>query len=102
MPGEEIATLVTEASPYLAAAVSAYGVKVLEDVRDDAAAGTVALGRRLLQRVFGRKKHGDPLPGPLAQMADAPDDADALGARAWRSASSSRSTRRCCPMSARS
>lgn len=80
MPGEEIATLVAQASPYLTAAVSAYGMKVLEDVRDDAAAGTADLGRRLLQRVFGRKKHGEPLPGPLAQVAAAPDDTDVQGA----------------------
>jgi hypothetical protein len=80
MPGEEIATLVAEASPYLTAAASAYGMKVLEDIRDDAAVGTADLGRRLLQRVFGQKKHGEPLPGPLAQVANAPGDADALGA----------------------
>jgi hypothetical protein len=80
MPGEDIATLVAEASPYLTAAASAYGMKVLEDIRDDAAAGTADLGRRLLQRVFGRKEQGEPLPGPLAKLADTPGDADALGA----------------------
>lgn len=79
MPGEEIATLVADASPYLTAAAAAYGMKVLEDVRDDAAAGTADLGRRLLQRVFGRNKHGEPLPASLVQMVSTPDDADALG-----------------------
>lgn len=80
MPGEEIATLVTDATPFLTAAVTAYGMKVLEDVRDDAAEETVKLGRRLLQRVFGRRKHDEPLPAPLVQVVSAPDDADALGA----------------------
>lgn len=80
MPGEEIATLVTEATPFLTAAATAYGMKVLEDVRDDAAEETVKLGRRLLQRVFGRKKHDEPLPASLLQVVSAPDDADALGA----------------------
>lgn len=80
MPGEEIATLVQDASPYLTAAAAAYGLKVLEDVRDDAAAGTVELGRRLLRRVFGRKEQGEPLPPALVQVVSAPEDADALGA----------------------
>lgn len=80
MPGEEIAVLATQASPYLSAAAAAYGMKVLEDIRDDAASGTVDLGRRLLQRVFGRKKHGEPLPAPLAQVVSSPEDSDALSA----------------------
>lgn len=80
MPGEDIATLVADASPYLTAAVAAYGMKVLEDIRDDMASGTVDLGRRLLQRVFGHKKPGEPLPMPLLQVVSTPDDFDALGA----------------------
>lgn len=80
MPGEEIATLVAEASPFLTAAASYYGAKVLEDVRDEAAEETVRLGRRLLRRVFGRKKHDEPLPAPLVQVVSTPEDADALGA----------------------
>lgn len=80
MPGEEIATLVADASPYLTAAAAAYGMKVLEDVRDDAATRTADLGCRLLQRVFGHKKDGEPLPTSLVQVVSAPDDADALGA----------------------
>jgi hypothetical protein len=55
----EIATLVTDATPYLTAALAAYGGAVLTKVRDDAADATVGVGRRLLQRVFGRKETGD-------------------------------------------
>jgi hypothetical protein len=80
MAAEEIATLVTDATPYLTAALTAYGTAVLAKVRDDAADATVGAGRRLLQRVFGREKAGEPLPVPLAEAIDSPDDADALGA----------------------
>lgn len=79
MPGE-VATLAAEATPYVTAAIGAYGGAVLAKVRDDAADATVGLGRRLLQRVFGRRQEHEPLPEPLAQLADDPGDADALGA----------------------
>jgi len=76
----EIATLVTDATPYLTAALAAYGGAVLTKVRDDAADATVGVGRRLLQRVFGRKENGEALPIPLADVIGAPGDDDALGA----------------------
>jgi hypothetical protein len=79
MPGE-IAVLVAEAGPAVLAAVKAYGGAVLAKVRDDSADATVGIGRRVLQRVFGRRKEGEPLPGPLATLAADPDDGDALGA----------------------
>lgn len=80
MAAGEIATLVTDATPYLTAALTAYGAAVLTKVRDDAADATVGLGRRLLQRIFGGRDDEEPLPVPLAEVVDAPDDADALGA----------------------
>jgi hypothetical protein len=80
MASGEVATLATTASPYLTAAITAYGAAVLAKVRDDAADETVGLGRRLLQRVFGRRKDGEPLPALLAEVVDAPDDADAMAA----------------------
>jgi hypothetical protein len=80
MAGSEIAELVTAATPYLTAAVGAYGTAVLVRVRDDAAGATVGVGRRFLQRVFGRKRDGEPLPQPLALLAADPGDPDALGA----------------------
>ncbi len=76
----EVVTLVAEATPYLTAAVGAYGGAVLARVRDDAADATVGLGRRLLQRVFGQREEHEPLPEPLALLAADPDDTDALGA----------------------
>jgi hypothetical protein len=80
MAGNEIAVLVTEASPYISAAVGAYGGAVLGKVRDDAADATVGLGRRLLQRVFGHRADGEVLPAPVADLAADPGDADALAA----------------------
>lgn len=80
MVAGEIATLVAEATPYLAAALAAYGTAVLTRVRDEAADATVSVGRRLLQRVFGRRAHGEPLPALLVEVMNAPDDNDALGA----------------------
>ena len=76
----EVATLVADATPYMTAAVGAYGGAVLAKVRDDAADATVGVGRRLLQRVFGRRTDNEPLPEPLAELVSYPDDADVLAA----------------------
>jgi hypothetical protein len=76
----EVASVVAETAPYVTAAVSAYGGAVLAKVRDDAADATVGLGRRLLQRVFGHRDEGEPLPAALEFLVEDPDDADALGA----------------------
>jgi hypothetical protein len=79
----EVATLVADATPYVTAAVGAYGGAVLAKVRDDAADATVGVGRRLLQRVFGHRPQDEPLPAPLAALAADPGDADALGMVRW-------------------
>ena len=76
----EVASIAVEMTPYVSAAFGAYGGAVLAKVRDDAADATVGLGRRLLQRVFGRRNSEEPLPGPLADLAADPDDAMALSA----------------------
>jgi hypothetical protein len=76
----DVATLVADATPYMTAAVGAYGGAVLAKVRDDAADATVGLGRRLLERVFGHHGEDEPLPEPLAAVVSYPEDADALGA----------------------
>jgi hypothetical protein len=75
-----VASLAAEMTPYVAAAVGAYGGAVLAKVQDEAADATVGLGRRLLQRVFGTRGDGEPLPAPLADLAADPGDADALAA----------------------
>jgi hypothetical protein len=76
----EVATLVADATPYVTAAVGAYGGAVLAKVRDDAADATVGVGRLLLQRVFGQRKENEPLPEPLAELVAYPGDADVLAA----------------------
>jgi hypothetical protein len=79
----EVAVLVAETTPYVTAAMGAYGGAVLAKVRDDAADATVGLGRRLLQRVFGQRAADEPPPAPLAALAADPGDADALGMVRW-------------------
>jgi hypothetical protein len=79
----DVATLVADATPYVTAAVGAYGGAVLAKVRDDAADATVGVGRRLLQRVFGHRKEDEPLPVPLAALAADPTDSDALDMMRW-------------------
>ena len=64
----DVASLAAEMTPYVSAAVGAYGGAVLAKVQDDAADATVGLGRRLVQRVFGTRRDGEPLPGPLADL----------------------------------
>jgi hypothetical protein len=76
----DVVSLATEMTPYVSAAVGAYGGAVLARVRDEAADATVGLGRRLLWRIFGARDESDPLPGPLADLAADPHDEDALAA----------------------
>ncbi len=80
MAAAEIATIVTDATPYLTAALTAYGTAVLTKARDDVADATVGVGRRLLQRIFGHRDEGEPLPVLLGDVINAPGDADTLGA----------------------
>jgi hypothetical protein len=76
----DVVSLAAEMSPYMSAAVGAYGGAVLAKVRDDAADATVGLGRRLLQRIFGPRAEGEPLPEPLQDLAADPQDGDAVAA----------------------
>jgi hypothetical protein len=73
-------SLAAEMTPYVSAAVGAYGGAVLAKARDEAADATVGLGRRLLVRIFGNRAEGEPLPMPLADLAADPGDEDALAA----------------------
>jgi hypothetical protein len=83
MMAGEAAVLVADATPYVTAAIAAYGGAVLAKVRDDAADATVGVGRRLLQRIFGHQAEAEPLPQPLAALAADLGDADALGMLRW-------------------
>jgi hypothetical protein len=65
---------------FVLAAVREFGGAVLNQAQDDAADATVGLGRRLLQRIFGTRKAGEPLPEPLADVAADPQDEDAVAA----------------------
>ena len=76
----DVASLAAATTPYISAAVAAYGGAVLVRVRDEAADATVGLGRRLLQRVFGSRPEGEPLPNPLAALVVDSLDGDALAA----------------------
>jgi hypothetical protein len=78
--GADAASLAAEMTPYISAAVGAYGAGVLAKVRDDAIDATVDVGRRLLRRIFGSRHAGEPLPDSLAALAADPDDGDALAA----------------------
>ena len=75
----EIAQAAAEMVPYVTTALSAYGGAVLAKVQDDTADATVGFGRRLLQRIFGRRKDGEPLPPVLAKVVANPGDPDYLG-----------------------
>jgi hypothetical protein len=76
----DAASMAAEMTPYLSAAMAAYGGAILAKVRDDTADATVSMGRRLLQKVFGHHGEHVPLPTPLADLAADPADEDALAA----------------------
>jgi hypothetical protein len=78
--GGDIASLAAEMMPYVSAAVGVYGGAVLAKAQDDLADATVDLGHRLLQKMFGHRGEGEPLPGPLADLAADAGDPDALAA----------------------
>jgi hypothetical protein len=71
----ELAVLVGQVSPYVTAAVGAYGGAVLAKANDQAADATVGLGRRILQRIFGTRAARD-VPLPVADLAADPGDPD--------------------------
>jgi hypothetical protein len=76
----DIATIAAEVTPAAAAALSAYGMTVLAKAKDDLADATIGVGRRALQRIFGRRAEGDELPTVLAEVIENPDDEDYLSA----------------------
>jgi len=76
----EVAALAAETVPYAAAALGAYGAAVLGKAKDDLADATIGTGRRLLQRIFGRKNNGENVPVVLAEVIENPGDEDYLSA----------------------
>jgi hypothetical protein len=77
---DEAALLAGQVMPYMTAAAAAYGGAVLAKVRDDAADATVGLGRRLLQRIFGRREKHQDVPEPVQNLISFPQDGDAVAA----------------------
>ncbi|KUM67981.1 hypothetical protein [Streptomyces curacoi] len=72
----DVVQVVAEITPYITAAAGAYGVAVLARTQEEAATATVALGRRLAQRIFGTRADGEELPEALADVVEDPDDPD--------------------------
>jgi hypothetical protein len=66
MPTGDVAEIVNDAWPFVSAAVAGYGAAVLRVSDEAAAEATVTLGRRILQRMFGR---GQP-PEALTDLQD--------------------------------
>jgi hypothetical protein len=72
MPTGDVAEIVNDAWPFVSAAVAGYGAAVLRVSDEAAAEATVTLGRRILQRMFGR---GQP-PEALTDLATDLQDTD--------------------------
>ncbi|MEU9188639.1 hypothetical protein AB0D14_29700 [Streptomyces sp. NPDC048484] len=69
-----------EVTPYVTAAVAAYGTAVLTRAQDATADATVALGQRLLWRMLGRREDSTPLTAAVEDLAVNPGDSDAEAA----------------------
>jgi hypothetical protein len=72
MAGSDVTGIISDAWPFVSAAIAGYGAAVLKISEDSAADATVSLGRRILQRVFGRGQGSD----ALADLAADPTDPD--------------------------
>ncbi|MER5619965.1 hypothetical protein ABT061_02840 [Streptosporangium sp. NPDC002544] len=69
-------SLANDLSPYVTAAVSAYGGAVLARANEEAADTTVGWGRKLLQRIFGVTAAEEELPEVVAELVAEPKNAD--------------------------
>jgi len=78
--GSQVIELAAIVMSYVIAALREFGGTVLNQAQADTAEATIGLGRRLLQRIFGTRKAGEPLPEPLADAVANPQDEDALAA----------------------
>lgn len=73
--GDRVAAEVT---PYVNAAVAAYGAAPSAEAQDGVADATVQLGWRLLRRIFEPRNAEEDLAGSLTALATDPGDGDAL------------------------
>jgi hypothetical protein len=76
----ELDVLVGEVVPLISGAVGAYGATVLSRTQDAAADATVRFGRLLLQRIWHRAPAPQALESAAKDLAESPQDADALAA----------------------
>lgn len=66
-----------EVTPYITAAVGAYGAAVLTRAEEQAAEATVSFGQRVLRRLVRRGgTEQQAVTGAVTELAGAPDDAD--------------------------
>ncbi|MFC3979029.1 MULTISPECIES: hypothetical protein [Streptosporangium] len=75
-----VADLANQVTPYVVAAIGAYGGAVLAKTQDLAADESVNLGRRLLRRFVKREESRDRIEFAVQDLADEPEDEDALAA----------------------
>ena len=68
MVANDVASLVTDAMPYVTAAAGAYTGAVTAKASDEAATATVNIGVRILEHVFGRKEAVASVPKPLTDF----------------------------------
>lgn len=76
----EVEHVLREAMPLIGAAVGVYGAGVLAKTENAAAEATVNLGKRILDRIWHRADQPAPLEAAVADLAQSPQDPDALGA----------------------
>lgn len=76
----ELEVLVGDVVPLISGAIGTYGAAVLSRAQDAAADATVGLGKRMLQRIWHRAPAPKVLEGAVVDLAQAPQDADALAA----------------------
>ncbi|MDN3020601.1 hypothetical protein [Streptomyces sp. S.PB5] len=77
---ENLIGIANDAMPYVMTALGAYGAAVLTQVQEEAAVGTVSLGRRLAQKIFGTRQEGEEVPEELTDAIEDPQDPDNRGA----------------------
>ncbi|GGT33139.1 hypothetical protein ACFFV7_15605 [Nonomuraea spiralis] len=72
----DLVSVAQELSPYVTAAVGAYGGAVLAKANEQAADATVGWGRTILQRIFGVTAAEEEVPEAVAELAADPDNTD--------------------------
>ena len=75
---KDAASLAVLATPYVLAAAQTYGNAVLAKLDNETSDSPVDLGRQILMRIFGPVAWGEPLPGPVQDLAADPHNEDAL------------------------